>query len=391
MKILAFTNIFPSALEPTRGVFNRQWFSALSKYDEVGVVCPLPWWNRLRTPAALIHAPEETIEGMPVVYPTYWSIPGMISLHPTGMTRSVRRTVQQVHREFPFDAILAAWACPDAVAAAAFAKEAGVPLIVKVLGSDINVVAENPRLRPRIVAALQQASSILAVSQALGEKICAMGDFADKVVVRHNAVNGGLFYPREQASLRAALGLPLDKKLICYAGNFRAVKGTDILIEAMGMLKDREDIHLALVGSGPLEENAHSRLKELGMEDRVMFCGRQPHEKIAEYMAACDIFCLPSRMEGCPNVVLEALASGRPVVATKVGGVPELINKTNGLVAEPENPTALAEALRQAADRLWDPQALRNTVEFLSWDTVGLFLHELIGEGVSRKNLGARS
>jgi glycosyltransferase involved in cell wall biosynthesis len=98
-------------------------------------------------------------------------------------------------------------------------------------------------------------------------------------------------------------------------------------------------------------------------------------------MSAVDVFCLPSRNEGCPNVILEALASGKPVVASRVGGIPELLTDgENGYLVPAEDPASLARALAQALARDWDPEALRASVEFLSWDTVALTYQKLLGE-----------
>ncbi|HLV79914.1 MAG TPA: glycosyltransferase, partial [Chthonomonadaceae bacterium] len=113
------------------------------------------------------------------------------------------------------------------------------------------------------------------------------------------------------------------------------------------------------------------RVRSLGLDGRILLPGRRPHAEVPDWISACDVYCLPSRREGCPNVVLEALASGRPVVATNVGGVPELLNAENGILVPSEDPAALAAGLRQALCRSWDPQTLRSSVECLSWDQVG--------------------
>jgi glycosyltransferase involved in cell wall biosynthesis len=98
-------------------------------------------------------------------------------------------------------------------------------------------------------------------------------------------------------------------------------------------------------------------------------------------MSAVDVFCLPSRNEGCPNVILEALASGKPVVASRVGGIPELLTDgENGYLVPSEDPAALAGALAKALERRWDPEALRATVTFLSWDAVALTYQTILGE-----------
>src|SRR6185437_8672908 len=100
-----------------------------------------------------------------------------------------------------------------------------------------------------------------------------------------------------------------------------------------------------------IEAPLHARTTALGLDSRVRFLGRQPHEAIPRWMSAVDVFCLPSRNEGCPNVILEALASGKPVVATRVGGIPELLTDgDNGYLVPAEDPAALAGALAKALE-----------------------------------------
>jgi glycosyltransferase involved in cell wall biosynthesis len=116
---------------------------------------------------------------------------------------------------------------------------------------------------------------------------------------------------------------------------------------------------------------------------RVRFCGRRPNEEVPEWLAAADLFCLPSRREGCPNAVLEALAAGRPVVAAGVGGVPELVNEANGALVPPGDAGALAAAIRQTLAGRWDPAALRATVDCLSWQRFGASLHAVLAESLA--------
>ena len=384
MKALLLTNLFPSPQEPTRGVFNRNWFSALSKYCEVRVVSPIPWWSRWKTPGALLTAPSAEFDGISCCYPAYWSVPRLAAMHSEGMYRSLKPLLRRMRREYPFDMIISAWAYPDGVAGAQFACDFHCPHVLKVLGSDINEIALHPALRRKIVSACETSSKIIAVSSALGDKIEQMGVPKEKIVRQHNAVDGERFRIQNREDLRKRLQLPLDRRIVFYAGNFKPEKGTDILAEAWGEFQktDNGRTLLVLVGGGSLEPKLHARAKELGMEDSILFAGRRPHAEIPDWMGACDVFCLPSLREGCPNVILEALACGRPVVASRVGGVPELLNDENGIMVEPNNPSALSEALENALHKEWSPQQLRTTVECLSWDVIGRRMYGLLEEVV---------
>jgi glycosyltransferase involved in cell wall biosynthesis len=389
MKVLVFTHHYPSKRLPTMAPYSYQTYRALARRCEVRLVGATPWWTRARTtPRELFAGARETHTGIDASFPTYWSVPGVPRLHARALLASLRRTMIDVRREFPYDVILAAWAYPDTVAAAALARDAGVPLLTTVLGSDINEQPRAPALRAQIVPALQRCARVVAVSAALGDRLVELGVKRERVVVLHNAVDGERFAICDRRGPRLRLGLPADAKVVLYAGYHVPEKGVDVLVESIPHLArmGRDDVHLVMVGGGELLEPLRARVSALGLRGRVRLLGWAMPKDIPEYMAACDVFCLPSLREGCPNVVLEALASGRPVVASRVGGVPELVREGeggNGVLVAAGKPEALAAGLKQALSRAWNPEALRATVGALSWDVVGDRYHALLEEVVS--------
>lgn len=379
-RVLILSNLYPSPHVPTRGTFNLQGFRALSSYCATRIVVPVLWWERTRRPLEWLLTPRSKATGIEAVYPSCWHVPQFHPLHPWTMHASVSRYVRRIHREFPFDAILASWACPDGVAAARLAREFNCPVVTMVLGTDVNALAAHPALRRHLEWGLQQAAKVITVSGALRDRVTELGVAPERVLVQHNGVDGERFRIRDQRAARERLGLVSERRLVTFVGNLVYEKGVDVLIEAMGELRGpgAENIDLALVGSGGMEETLRHRADALGVGQRVRFCGRRPHEEIADWITAADLFCLPSRREGCPNVVLEALASGRPVVASRVGGVPELVREENGVLAPAEDAAALAGGIRTALARNWEPEALRATVPCLSWDQFGRTLHETL-------------
>jgi glycosyltransferase involved in cell wall biosynthesis len=203
------------------------------------------------------------------------------------------------------------------------------------------------------------------------------------VLAQHNGVEGDRFFPREQAEARRKLDLPTGRRIICFVGRLSREKAVDTLIEAMARFQaDPEPPLLVIVGNGPAEGALRARAHALGLEPLVRFVGERHHSEVPDWISACDVFCLPSLREGCPNVVLEALASGRPVVASNVGGIPELVSEAEGRLVPPQDPQALAQALRVVLERSWDPQALRASVRFLSWDHYGRTLFETVQEAL---------
>jgi len=386
VKVLIFTNLYPSHLDPTLGIYNKSTFEALARYCEVRVVAPIRAWARWKQPGLIVNPVREREGGVESIFPPYWSIPTAWSLHAAGMYLSMRPWIRELRRDFPFDVIVGAWAYPDAVAASLLAREANVPLVTAVLGSDVNEFPDLFGLRPQIRWGFQRAQRILAVSRAIADRVVELGAPRERVLVQHNGVDGARFQIRSRSDARKSVGIEHDRPVIGYVGNLRPVKGSDVLIEAMDHLVKQlrnSDAELWIVGSGEIEAQVRARTTALGLDSRVRFLGRQPHNTIPRWMSAVDVFCLPSRNEGCPNVILEALASGKPVVASRVGGIPELLTDgDNGYLVPAEDPAALAGALAKALARPWDPGALRATVTFLSWDAVAQTYQKLLGQVV---------
>lgn len=344
MKILVITNLFPSSAEPTRGVFNKQQFVELAKLFELRVVAPLPWYHKKTTPQ------EEDIDGIKVYHHRYFMIPKIgRSLYGIFFYVSLLPRVKKLYKEFKFYAILATWAYPDAFGSYLIAKALKKPIVIKVHGTDINSYMRYFLRRKMIVWALSNSDKVIAVSGALKDQMIMAGVPSDKIVVIPNGVNTDLFKPMDQAECRRKLELPLDKKMVLFAGNLVKIKGVETLVDAFAGL--RVSALLVLVGDGPLEDMLRVKVKKLGIEDRIIFAGRKAHNEIRYYMNACDIFCLPSHNEGCPNVLIEAISCGKYVVATKVGGIPEIIDSDRiGIMVESDKPTDLAKALSRGLE-----------------------------------------
>jgi glycosyltransferase involved in cell wall biosynthesis len=124
--------------------------------------------------------------------------------------------------------------------------------------------------------------------------------------------------------------------------------------------------------------------RQLGIESRVRFTGSLAPSEVARWLGAADVFCLPSLSEGSPNAMVEALCSGRPAVASNVGGIPELISEESGILAPPSNPPALAEALREAFTRSWDQAAIGNMYR-RTWDDMARDTYEVCTGTLSRE------
>lgn len=377
LKVLLITNLFPTPVDSYRGIFTYQLVKRLKETCDMTVVCPLPWFPRLSVlrildkwyPFSQIPCQYE-VQGIPVHSPKYFLIPKLSEgLHSFLMFLGMARTVARLHRRKGFDVINAQWLYPDGVAAARLARILRLPMVLTGLGCDVNVDLTVPSKRRQILRAIDQADSVTLVSAALKDRVRREG-FADKkLVIIPNGVDVEVFRPRPRNECLQSLGLPMDKRTIVFVGRIVEVKGIDYLLEAaVELRKRREDFTFYLVGDSPMRSEYERKAQSMNAADFVKFVGGKTHREIAFWMGAGDVFCLSSIREGWPNVVMEALASGRPVVAFRVGGIPEIVDEWSGILVDTRKGLAFADALNTALDRSWDARKIRESVARLSWE-----------------------
>jgi len=219
---------------------------------------------------------------------------------------------------------------------------------------------------------LSKADQVITVSQFNAEKLLSLGVSSNKLHVIPNGYNEKLFNPIPLCEARKKLGLPLNKKVLLSVGNLVDVKGHTYLVDAMRIiLKKGNDAILVIVGSGFLKEKLQKKSKALGLNGKILFVGGKNHEEIPFWINACDIFILPSLSEGFPTIIPEVMACGKPIVGTKVGGVPEIItNKEVGILVSPKNPQELALTIIDALDKRWYPDVILNYAKQYSWSSL---------------------
>ncbi len=180
----------------------------------------------------------------------------------------------------------------------------------------------------------------MTVSQALKDKLTALAVDPEKITVLRNGVDLDRFAPRDRTAIRASLGL--QGPVWLTVGHLVELKGVHIVIEALARVPDAT---LLIAGDGPEEHKLRALVERLGLDARVRFLGAIPHADLCDYYNAADAMVLASSREGMPNVVLESMACGTPVVATPVGGMPELITAPEaGELMRERSPEALAVA-----------------------------------------------
>jgi len=268
-------------------------------------------------------------------------------------------------KRIKFDIIHAHFVYRPGYVAAILGKVFGKPVIITAHGSDIhqNLYKEGPLYRKRTIDALRWCSRIIAVSESLKKMIDEVG-FKKKTCVIPCSFSEKDFYPRDKTECRFKLLLDPNKRIILFIGNLIRIKGVDILIEAFRIVRNKDDnVRLIIIGEGLEKAVLERQVRDCSLDKVVNFLGRKDHNEIPLYINSADIIVLPSRYEGRPVLILEALACGRPVVASRIGGIPEtIVNDKLGILFEKENPIALADAIIKALEYSWDSSYQSNYV-----------------------------
>ena len=264
---------------------------------------------------------------------------------------SILILVKKIQKEFKFDLINAPYLYPDGFAAVLISKIVRKPVIIEARGSDVNLLATLKTRKPLILYACKNASAVVSVSRDMKTKLIGMGILEDKIHVISNGINPDEFKPLNKIECREKLGLPRDKKIVLFVGNIDMAKGIFFLIEAWNYLVKKldESIILVLVGKGREGNKITQLIEKYGISEYVLVAGEKASSEIAKWMNAADLLCLPSIREGCPNVLLEAIACNKYVVASRVGGIPEIITSGHmGILVEPADSLSLAIGIEKA-------------------------------------------
>lgn len=281
----------------------------------------------------------------------------------------------------PFDLIHAHWVLPNSVPAALVARQRGIPLVISLHGSDVYLAEQHWALAAAAHMAFRSAAAVTACSSDLRRRGALLGARPASCRVVPYGIHPGEFRPDPDAArvMRTELGLPSDAPIVFGIGRLVAKKGFGVLIDAWpDVLATHPDAHLVIAGYGDLHATLYDQAQRLGIAQRVHFPGQLERARAATYIAAADVFTLPivpdKGVDGLPNVLLEAMGAGRPIVASRVAGVPDVIDDgVHGLITPARDPAALAAAIQ----RLLDDRALaarlgaaaRQRIETeLTWD-----------------------
>ncbi len=258
------------------------------------------------------------------------------------------------------DVIYAHYLFPTAAVAATAAKAARIPYVVTAHGGDVRNL-DRPSVRRATAGPLAGAAGLIAVSEHLAEGLRDSGLTLPPLSVIDMGVDADRFRPGDRDVARAWLGVPAGVPLLLAVGGLTDRKNPLGLLQAFARVRAaRPDALLALVGDGPLAGAVDAGARRLGLEGAVLRPGAVPHEAVADWVAACDVLALVSRVEPLGVAALEAMAGGRPVVATRVGGAKEVVpDPEAGRVVDPLDPTAIAAAVLDLLEAPPTPEACR--------------------------------
>jgi glycosyltransferase involved in cell wall biosynthesis len=369
IRLLTLTTLFPNGAQPRHGIFVANRLRRLCDTGRINaaVVAAVPWFPGAYRDRAAIPA-RENVLGFDVRHPRYVNVPAIgMRIQPDSLARALLDDLRSsgVNAD-SFDLVDAHYFYPDGVAAARVADELGLPLVITARGSDINSIGEIAFARQRMLRAADRAGALIAVSRALAQRMIELGMPRERTHVIRNGVDTNVFAPFPRAEARKRLGLR-EGRWVLGVGNLVPEKGFDLLIRAVSAL---QDTRLLIVGEGPLRRDLVSLARKLA-PDRIEFRDNVPQAELRFVYSAGDVLALPSLREGWPNVILEAIACGTPVVASAVGGVSEIMgNDAVGLLVTGHTVDAWQGALDRALCNGFLSERLRRHALKFGWDEV---------------------
>ncbi len=398
MDVLVFTSLFPNDQSPNHGIFIQQRIQhyVVRHGWNVKVMAPVPYYppglGGWRAKYRKV-VPYEVRKGIEVWHPRYVMIPKIgMWLQGLFLFLSVCWQVRVLHRTFPFVLIDAHYVYPDGFAAILLRWVTRVPVVVSARGSDVNLFKEFPLIRQLIAWVLERADAVIVVSHALKQVSKGLGVDERKIHIIPNGVDPEKFFPIPQEEARNKIGfIEGSRSLVLSVCHLTKNKGLDVLLEGLALLTQTSPSlkwSLYIVGDGAERERLERLVQSLGLVSSVKFCGPVSHEQLAWYFNAANVCCLLSEREGWPNVIVESLACGTPVVATSVGGIPEIITSSKVGILVQRQPEQIAKALKVSLERDWSKSNILAHAQQFRWNQTADAVKEVFQSLVPIQEMG---
>ena len=355
MRVAVVTQHFPRSNERWAGHAAYQTLRLLSESCDVHVFYPVATYPSFITSKASAVDLHWKPSGVKATYIPYPVLP-VISRPFNGLAMA-SELLPHV-KDFHPDIILNYTVYPDGCAAVRIAGKLGIPVVVTAIGSDLNRMPD-PFCRMMTIAALHGADFVSTVSQDLCNTARRLSVDPSRSSANLNGCDTSTFHPRDRYEARRELGIQTVGDSIVYVGRLDVRKGLIELIEAVSQLRaSRPNLLTYIVGDGPDRPLLVEAIERNRAQSFIFLIPSCLTDKVAVWMGSSNLVTLPSYKEGCPNTVIEGLASGRPIVATHVGGIPELMDNTCGRLVAPMDVPALRNALDEVLSEEWNSERI---------------------------------
>ena len=357
LRILVVPKWYPWPESPVFGIFCREHARALSTRHELAVLASLA----TRSPDFLLYRLTDELEDglrtLRVRYRRPWFRPAALGCQLLGMLAALWRLRRGGFRPD----IVHAHVYSAALPALLLARLSGALVVVTehYTGFQRGIVRGADRLVARL--AFRGADVVAAVSEDLAGHLRSIAPGA-RIRVLPNVVDTTVFTPASQRAADGPAGRRGPVRLLTV-GALAEKKGHQHLLAAVARVRERREVVLDVVGDGELRGELEARAGRLGLAGCVRFHGELGKPEVARLMGAADLFLLPSLHETFGCVLIEAMASGLPAVATRVGGVPEVLSAEAGTLVPARDPQALARAIEATLERRFDPHQLARAAE----------------------------
>ena len=377
--LLVITNSFPDKENKYVGdVFVKEQVKYLKNYfEKVYVISPVAYGVEYLRKTK--HEDYE-FDNVQVCFPKYGNLPLFyfyfrdfwIYLEKMAILKLIQK------ERIKFDLIHAHFTWPSGAVSVELKREFEVPVVITE-HTHVTLYKELKRKNKQYLRTWELCDAIIRVNKKDIPLFVGAGVSTNKVFHIVNGYDPRKFKPVLMDEARDRLGLEKERKIILNISRLYEEKGQKYLIETIKkVLEYRKDVLCIIGGSGPLKDKLERQVNDLNLQDHVKLIGFIPDEVLSIWMNACDLFVMPSLSESFGVVQIEAMACGKPIVATCNGGSEEIITSEDyGLLCEPANPDELAEKILIALSTDWDGEKILEYAKRFTWENVAMKIMEV--------------